>query len=299
MPRRRAIVTWGFTLVELLVVIGIIALLIAILLPALSRAREQANMIKCMATLRSMAQAAHAHAAEHQGYMPIAGRFSGRASPEGLGDVNRMRYTYVNNGSLFNALPLTPALGRYMNVPLTYSGIFDVADGLKSEELQRHFICPSHTNRKPGWTLSDGNGWARGGYDEYSSYIFNACVLSVTRVAGGGMYPGGKVTAVQQPSEVFLFADGNNTGLGEAGFAIYPDANSSQGTLFEYWRAYGSSKSFDFTRHRNRINVVFVDGHAQTMNMPDPAGEFSDQIRQTGNRGDFEQIGVSRGVSLR
>jgi prepilin-type processing-associated H-X9-DG protein/prepilin-type N-terminal cleavage/methylation domain-containing protein len=60
----------AFTLVELLVVIGIIALLIGILLPTLNRARQAANSTACLATLRQIGQACHMYAAANKGSLP-------------------------------------------------------------------------------------------------------------------------------------------------------------------------------------------------------------------------------------
>jgi prepilin-type N-terminal cleavage/methylation domain-containing protein/prepilin-type processing-associated H-X9-DG protein len=61
----------GFTLVELLVVIGIIALLISILLPSLNRARESAQRAACLANLRSVMQMMNLYATDNKGQIPL------------------------------------------------------------------------------------------------------------------------------------------------------------------------------------------------------------------------------------
>jgi len=79
MPRKRA-----FTLVELLVVIGIIALLIAILLPALGKAREASQKTVCLSNLRQLGTAMQLYATEYKDFIPI-------------GYMSQKQFSYVVN----------------------------------------------------------------------------------------------------------------------------------------------------------------------------------------------------------
>ena len=60
----------GFTLVELLVVIGIIAILVSIMMPALARARNQAMKVNCMSQVRQICQAVMMYATNQKGWLP-------------------------------------------------------------------------------------------------------------------------------------------------------------------------------------------------------------------------------------
>jgi prepilin-type N-terminal cleavage/methylation domain-containing protein/prepilin-type processing-associated H-X9-DG protein len=87
----------AFTLVELLVVIGIIALLISILLPALAKAQESAARTKCLSNMRNMQLAHWMYVNDHKGYLIQAGLSHGGAhAREDIAWINTLQSYYQN-----------------------------------------------------------------------------------------------------------------------------------------------------------------------------------------------------------
>lgn len=124
----------AFTLVELLVVIGIIAVLIGVLLPALNKARQQANLVSCQAKLREMGSVLAIYESDNKTRMPyayVANNNSGAATigywwwPYTLGNIINKRLVVGNTVT-------------------NLSGVFSDVDTIEGNESKLgvwHFTC--------------------------------------------------------------------------------------------------------------------------------------------------------------
>ncbi len=270
----------AFTLVELLVVIGIIAVLIGILMPALTTARRSALSTQCLAIQRQIGTAAQMHVQSHHGYYPAAGLFAGidYADPGPLGDANRQKYTWLyidnidgTNWKRFNLAPWHAAVAQYMGKKQVVDGIDNsdyIADEIGIRNYLKYFLCPAHEIdvsdvtpeviyevRRSWWTLQQ-------------SYVVNEAVFGINDTYGRLR---GQASKVRTPAMTIMLMDG-------VGAKHYANSTNKYITLVNKTKTppvtlsdallgnnkAGSPGGFDKTRHKGKTNILFFDGHAET-----------------------------------
>ena len=127
-----------FTLIELLVVIAIIAILAAMLLPALNKARERGRNATCQGNLRSLGQAVVLYAGDYQDYIPWG--------PENKTDLREVGWGRECNHGLLNKYGYAPNTKTFMcpSDPAVLKNLS--TNGWISSHLSSYFYVPSATN---------------------------------------------------------------------------------------------------------------------------------------------------------
>ena len=264
----------GFSLVELLTVIGIIAILIALLLPAMVRARAQAKSLACQSNLRQLAQACLNRSLEHRNYVQPAGLTNGilDPTPATLDDSDQKRYLwYDDEGGSRRPAPLQAALAPYFgNKSVRTDSSANMLADIDQGVVKKIFTCPAQFGDIEPGVMIAGPNWS---FPRVAtSYCYNEGVFGFEGFSQHRLR--GNLLKASPSSEIILFTDGvPRTEAAEGFVAWYPTAEGRCTLADCYTNANGSyqagiASQFDLLRHpQYRMNAVYADGHVETLTM--------------------------------
>ena len=231
----------AFTLIELLVVIAIIAILAAMLLPALSKAKEKAHAIACVSNLRQCGVATQLYIGDNDERLPYA-----HLGNVPNADINNWMYLltpYIKQGN-FSA-------GTTTENSDFAKAVYTCATRMK-EPLNNPAIPPpafGYSSWKVSYGMNSATAIGANGTDVIDQGAF--------------IYAGAaKMTSVMKPTDTFLITDVSY----DVGFVAMPWKENG---FFSPFRIYGGKPVYragfkhSGASPAGRANIVFMDGHVE------------------------------------
>ena len=260
----------AFTLIELLVVVAIIALLIAMLLPSLSRAREQAKLVKCGTNMKALGTALFSYAAGNQDIVVEGGAFY-------RNDVAAVPPAAPGRACALLAFPeafwLNGDVTQYQNPYTTGSGHFPIM-----QQKRGIFYCPSAAKELQ-------YGQSGSGYDGYGLNYYNRSRFQNTNGTGlcGGIDgnlpnayepvpPVIKKVANLKPTKILAYEGYYTVGAGGNGNGQY--------WVYNRHLARTTTTATTVTKYRGVSNYLFNDGHVESH--PDYYTKYPSAVRTAG-----------------
>jgi prepilin-type N-terminal cleavage/methylation domain-containing protein/prepilin-type processing-associated H-X9-DG protein len=242
--------TWAFTLIELLVVIAIIAILAALLLPALAKAKAKAKQTQCLNNIRQWGLAFSIYASDGEDSIPRDGTDAGGQYSTDTGTATGPGSPRDPN-AWFNVLPVEVAEKPLSDYAAVATAPYRVSMPYPGNDKGRLWHCPSAK-------AASGDTFLANGRYGFFSYVMNLDLKLRTTICNGVVgnqynYPDmPRLGAIRRPSDTVLMTE----------VAFSPTLENYTSTPNRNGIFPAARWSYFAKRHSEGGNLVFMDGHA-------------------------------------